>query len=294
MAGLPGRKNLRRWGYGLALGVGIGLAPFAAANAAAEPAPAIADAPAPKAPAATTLAATKIAVLKDAAPAAAPAAAAAAPSAAAPSAHLPAARTVAQREYVQRPAVQRPVEARPQAKQQRPADRRPIVVIGASISTGYGVSKTAAYPSRVSAETGRPVYVSAKTGAGYADGSIARLATAAKLPARNPGLVVLQAGSNDVGASDAAIAGQVRQVVGTVRAQAPNARIAVVTVFPSVHSGPAANRTDATIIGAARSVDPSVAVISPLGEGWEYPAQKDGHPAAAAHAQIADRISALA
>lgn len=288
MAGLRGRKNLRRWGYGLAIGAGMALAPFAAAQASAEPTPPAAEVPAvAKAPAA------KVSVVK--------APAATTPAIRAAVAKVPAATATVDKAVVQRVAVERPVAQRApiqrpvaQPKSQRSADRRSIVVIGASISTGYGVSKTSAYPSRVSAETGRPVYVSAKTGAGYADGSIARLTSAANLPARNPGLVVLQAGSNDVGAPDAVVAGQVRKVVQTVRAQAPRAQVAVVTVFPSVRSGAAANRTDATIIDAARSVDPSVKVISPLGEGWQYPAQADGHPAAGAHAQIAERVAALA
>ncbi|BDH55460.1 SGNH/GDSL hydrolase family protein [Tsukamurella sp. PLM1] len=123
---------------------------------------------------------------------------------------------------------------------------------------------------------------------------MARLTRAANLPARNPSLVVLQAGTNDVGAKPAAVAGQVRQVVSTVRRQAPGAKIAVVTVFPSIHNGAPAHAVDNAIVSAARSVDPTVAVISPLDEGWRYRASGDGHPGAAAHERIAERVSALA
>lgn len=169
-----------------------------------------------------------------------------------------------------------------------------VVVIGASVSAGHAVSGAAAFPRQVSAISGRPVYVSARNGAAYHDGSIGALTQAANLSGRHPSLVVLQAGSNDVGASPAAVSANVRQVVQTVRSEAPNAKIAVLTVFPSLHSGSAAAATDAAIIGAARSVDPTVSVISPLGEGWRYRPTHDGHPGAGTHTQIAERVAALA
>ena len=81
--------------------------------------------------------------------------------------------------------------------------------------------------------------------------------------------------------------------VHQLRQQAPGAKIAVVTVFPSIHRGAAARTTDAAIIGAARSVDPSVVVISPLSEGWTYRSAEDGHPGSAAHERIAERVSGL-
>lgn len=176
----------------------------------------------------------------------------------------------------------------------RAADSRPIVVIGASISTGYEVAGVVAYPRMISAIERRSVYLSARSGAGYADGSIAGLAQAAQLPAHDPALVVVQAGSNDVGASPAAIDAQVRRVISAVRSQAPNARVALITVFPTVRgNGPDARATEAAIVGAARAVDPSVSVISPLSEGWVYGSSSDGHPDAATHQKLAERVAAL-
>ncbi|NMD56808.1 MULTISPECIES: SGNH/GDSL hydrolase family protein [Tsukamurella] len=187
-----------------------------------------------------------------------------------------------------------PAAAEPAAAP-RTTDSRPIVVIGASISTGYEVPGVVAYPRMISAIAGRSVYLSARGGAGYNDGAIAGLTRAANLAGRDPALVVVQAGSNDVGAAPAAIDGQVRQVITTVRSQAPNARVALITVFPSVRgSGPDARTTEATIVGAARAVDPSVSVISPLTEGWVYGASSDGHPDAATHQKLAERVAALA
>lgn len=177
----------------------------------------------------------------------------------------------------------------------RTADTRPIVVIGASISTGYEVAGSVAYPRMVSAIAGRSVYVSARSGAGYNDGAIAGLTQAANLVGHDPALVVVQAGSNDVGASTTAIDTQVRQVISTVRSQAPNAKVALITVFPSVRGGGAdARATEAAIVGAAKSVDPTVSVISPLTEGWVYGSSADGHPDAATHQKLAERVAALA
>lgn len=174
-------------------------------------------------------------------------------------------------------------------------DGKPIVVIGASISTGYEVPGVVAYPRMISAIAGRNVYLSARSGAGYGDGSIAGLTQAASLTTRNPSLVVLQAGSNDVGRSAAAIATQVQQVLSTVRRQAPGARVALITVFPTVHgAGADARATEAAIVGAARSVEPNVSVISPLSEGWVYGSSSDGHPDPATHQKLAERVAALA
>ncbi len=176
----------------------------------------------------------------------------------------------------------------------RAADTRPIVVIGASISTGYEVAGVVAYPRMISAIERRSVFLSARSGAGYADGSIAGLAQAAQLPAHDPALVVVQAGSNDVGASPATVDAQVRRVISFVRGQAPNAKVALITVFPTVRGGgPDARATEAAIVGAARAVDPAVSVISPLGEGWVYGSSADGHPDAATHQKLAERVAAL-
>ncbi|WP_158635045.1 SGNH/GDSL hydrolase family protein [Tsukamurella asaccharolytica] len=293
--------RMRRIGYGIAFGAGIALAPIAAGAASADPGP-VADAPAPP-----PVAAQRVQPVVVPKPVAQPVAAkpvaakpvaaqpvAAKPAVAKPVAAKPAARPVAGQavaaELAAKPAVKASVAP---AVRARTVDTRPVVVIGASVSSGKEVSASEAYPGRVAAISGRPVQVSSRVGAGYADGSIAGLTRAANLPAQNPSLVVLQAGTNDVGAPPALVAGQVRQVVTTVRQQAPGAKIALVTVFPSIHNGAAARSTDAAITGAARSVDPSVAVISPLAEGWIYAASEDGHPGSSAHERIAQRVSGL-
>ncbi|WP_158636163.1 SGNH/GDSL hydrolase family protein [Tsukamurella sputi] len=269
MAALRNSRHLRRLGYGIALGAGIAFAPFAIAAASADPGAAHSGAQ--------------------------PGAAIAVPhvqQAVAPRAVV--AKPVAAKPVALKPAAVTPAAApQPAPRSRAAADRGSVVVIGASVSSGRAVAASSAYPRQVGAMSGRDVYVSARSGAGYADGSIAGLTQAANLPARNPALVVLQAGTNDVGAPPALVAGQVRQVVSTVRHQAPDAKIAVVTVFPSIHNGAAARNTDAAIVGAARSVDPNVAVISPLAEGWTYRASADGHPGAAAHERIAERVAGL-
>ncbi|SDR25972.1 GDSL-like Lipase/Acylhydrolase family protein [Tsukamurella pulmonis] len=318
-------RHLRRWGLGIALGAGIACAPFAIAAASADPgtgaaqpgaaipvahaqssagaptvvkrvaAPVVVK-PAARGPVAAerVAAAPGTAVAQTPAPAARPAPAVRPAPATRPAAiHRAAAPVAAVRPGVRVAEARRAVAPKPAPRGGTRTDRRSVVVIGASVSSGKAVSAPAAYPRQVGAMSGRNVYVSARVGAGYADGSMGRLTRAADLPARNPSLVVLQAGTNDVGASPTVIAGQVRQVVGTVRRQAPNAKIAVVTVFPSIHRGTAAHATDTAIIDAARSVDPGVVVISPLDEGWTYRAASDGHPGAAAHERLAERIAGI-
>ncbi|KXP03306.1 SGNH/GDSL hydrolase family protein [Tsukamurella pseudospumae] len=265
MAAPRNRRHLRRFGYGVALGAGIAFAPFAIAAASADPG--AGQGGSVNTNGAQPVATQRIALAKPVALA------------------KPAVRVA--------PRVA-PAGGRTAPRIQSAADRRPVVVIGASVSAGKEVPSVDAYPRQVRAISDRPVLVSARSGAGYADGSMAQLTRAADLPRTNPSLVVLQAGTNDVGASPGVVAGQVRQVVSTVRRQAPGARIAVVTVFPSIHNGAAARSTDAAIVGAARAVDPSVAVISPLNEGWRYRASADGHPGIAAHERLAERVSALA
>ncbi|KXP02297.1 hypothetical protein AXK59_17265 [Tsukamurella tyrosinosolvens] len=273
---------MRRIGYGIAFGAGIALAPIAAGAASADTGP-VADAP-------SSSAAQRVKPVVVPKPAVQPVAAKSVTKAVAAN---PVAKPVAGKALAAKPAA-KPAARKPVAAQRGGStDRGSVVVIGASVSSGKEVSASQAYPSRVAALSGHPVRVSSRVGAGYADGSIARLTRAANLPAQNPSLVVLQAGTNDVGAPPALVAGQVRQVVSTVRQQAPGAKIAVVTVFPSIHRGAAARTTDAAIIGAARSVDPSVVVISPLSEGWTYRSAEDGHPGSAAHERIAERVSGL-
>lgn len=276
-------RRVRRIGYGIAFGAGIALAPIAAGAASADTGP-VADAPS------SSAAAQRVKPVVVPKPAMQPAAAKSVTKAVAAN---PVAKAVAGKALAAKPAA-KPAARKPVAAQRGGStDRGSVVVIGASVSSGKEVSASQAYPSRVAALSGHPVRVSSRVGAGYADGSIARLTRAANLPAQNPSLVVLQAGTNDVGAPPALVAGQVRQVVSTVRQQAPGAKIAVVTVFPSIHRGAAARTTDAAIIGAARSVDPGVVVISPLSEGWTYRSAEDGHPGSAAHERIAERVSGL-
>lgn len=266
MVALRVGRRVRRIGYGIAFGAGIALAPFAVGAASADAGPTV--------------------------PAAGPAASAAVQRVQ----PVVVPKPVAARPVVKPVAAQpvaRPVTGAAPAPAQAASPGRSVVVIGASVSSGKAVSAAQAYPSRLAALSGHPVQVSSRVGAGYADGSIGRLTRAANLPATNPELVVLQAGTNDVGAPPALVAGQVREVVSTVRQQAPGAKIAVVTVFPSIHRGAAARNTDAAIIGAARSVDPGVIVISPLSEGWTYRAARDGHPGAGAHERLAERVSGL-
>ena len=109
---------------------------------------------------------------------------------------------------------------------------------------------------------------------------------------KRPQLVVLQAGHNDIGVAPTVEAAHVQAVVDAIRRQAPQARLALVTVFAGTASPSAAARTDSTIIAAARRADPAVVVVSPLRLRWHYPTIADHlHPDQAGEVWLAAHVA---
>ncbi|HEY6314311.1 MAG TPA: SGNH/GDSL hydrolase family protein, partial [Streptosporangiaceae bacterium] len=87
---------------------------------------------------------------------------------------------------------------------------------------------------------------------------------------------------------------RVAQVIALIRAEAPRARIALVTVFPGRKRPPAAYRTDDAIVTAARAADPRVIIMDPLTADWVFPRTRDGlHPTAAGDAWITRKVAAV-
>ncbi len=111
--------------------------------------------------------------------------------------------------------------------------------------------------------------------------------------ALQPSLVIVQAGHDDIGVPSALERRRVEQAVDVIRAEAPRAKIVLLTVFPGrSHRG--AYRTDLAIVAAARAADPAVIIIDPLAAGWRYAHVRDGlHPTAAGSAWIAARVAAI-
>jgi hypothetical protein len=126
---------------------------------------------------------------------------------------------------------------------------------------------------------------------------MARLLTVERLPSLSPALVILQAGYDDGRVPTDIERQQVMRTVEQVRAQAPHAQIGLVTVFTS--PGPIPTRfyrVNATIIAAARSVDPNAIIMDPLLERWVYQhADHDRglHPTAAGDAWIARKVGSI-
>ena len=89
---------------------------------------------------------------------------------------------------------------------------------------------------------------------------------------------------------------QVRRTIELIRAEAPLAKIGLVTVFTSPARPIPARfyRTDAAIVAAARAADPNVIVMDPITGQWMYQ-HADGslHPTAAGDAWIAAKVGAI-
>jgi lysophospholipase L1-like esterase len=114
------------------------------------------------------------------------------------------------------------------------------------------------------------------------------------LRALAPALVIVQAGHDDIGIPPQLERQRVAQVMALIRAEAPRARIALVTVFPGRGRVPADYQIDDAIVAAARTADPGVIIMDPLAAGWVFPRGRDGlHPTAAGEAWIARKVAGL-
>ena len=116
----------------------------------------------------------------------------------------------------------------------------------------------------------------------------------AGLRALAPSLIIVQAGHDDIGIPPALEQQRVTQAIAAIRAQAPQARIALLTVFPGRSPLTAAYRTDQAIVTAARDADHAVIIIDPLTGRWTFPHVRDGlHPTPAGSAWIAGQVAAI-
>ena len=83
----------------------------------------------------------------------------------------------------------------------------------------------------------------------------------------------MQAGHDDIGVPPALERQRVEQAVGVIRADAPRAKIVLLTVFAGRSHAAAASRTDRAIVTAARAADPAVIIIDPLAARMEIRAR---------------------
>jgi len=178
-----------------------------------------------------------------------------------------------------------------------------MAVVGASFTAGTGPGNAAqSWAVLLARRLGWNAVVDGVPGAGYVragagdEGPVARLLAREDLRALDPGLVIVQAGHDDTGVPASLEQQQVRQVIDMIRADAPRARIGLLTVFAG-QSGPdmALSLVNDAIIAAARAADPHVIVMNPLGGNWSFQRAARGglHPSAAGDAWIAAKAAAI-
>jgi lysophospholipase L1-like esterase len=179
-----------------------------------------------------------------------------------------------------------------------------VAIVGASYTAGVGPGVASLSWAAVLARTLRwNAVIYGVPGAGYVSkgssdlGPVARMLTAEKLRALDPALVIVQAGHDDIGVPAAVERRAVTLTIDQIRAQAPDARIALLTVFtrPDPSQRLEDYQTDAAIVSAARAADPNTIIMDPLTGGWKF-ARFDGaglHPTAAGDASVARRVAAI-
>jgi lysophospholipase L1-like esterase len=140
------------------------------------------------------------------------------------------------------------------------------------------------------------------SGAGYVRagsgglGPVARMLGREKLAALAPALVIVQAGHDDVGVAARIERQRVRQAIALIRAEAPRARIALISAFAAratAHSR-ALNKTNNAIVTAGTAAGHRVIIMNPLAGRWTFQHAKGGlHPTVAGDAWIARRVAAI-
>jgi lysophospholipase L1-like esterase len=176
-----------------------------------------------------------------------------------------------------------------------------VAIVGASITAGTGPGRAGESWAVLLARLLRwDAVVYGVPGAGYVHpgaghlGPMAAMLSRIGLRALAPALVIVQAGHDDIGVPARLERERVTQVIALIRAEAPQARIALVTVFPGRRRPAADYQTDQVIVAAARAADPGVIIMDPLAQGWTFPRTRDGlHPTAAGDAWIARKVTGL-
>jgi acyl-CoA thioesterase I len=181
------------------------------------------------------------------------------------------------------------------------AGGRLLVVVGASFTAGVGPGNPDRSWAVVLARMLRwNAVVYGVPGAGYVrpgagrKGPVAAEIARIGLRALDPSLVIVQAGHDDIGVPPRVETQRVARTVALVRAEAPRARIALVTVFPGRASLAAASRTDHAIIAGATAADPDVIIMDPLTGHWDYQRTADGlHPTVAGSDWLAREVAGI-
>ena len=183
--------------------------------------------------------------------------------------------------------------------------RRPgvptVAIVGASITAGVGSGDPAgSWAVLLARQLHWNAFVYGVPGAGYVHaglgrkGPVAAEIDRAHLGALRPALVIVQAGHDDMRVPPGLERQRVEQTVALIKAQAPRARIALITVFAGRSRPPSLYRTDQAIVTGATAADPQVIIMDPLASGWRFPRARDGlHPSPLGDAWIAGKVAGI-
>jgi acyl-CoA thioesterase-1 len=183
-----------------------------------------------------------------------------------------------------------------------PGPRPPVLaIVGASFTAGVGPGRSdQAWAFRLARDLHWDAVIDGVPGAGYVRPGVGRKGPMAAeiarvdLRALDPSLVIVQAGHDDMGVPASVERRRVAQAVALIRAQAPRARIALITVFPGRTHLAAAGRTDRAIVTAGTAADRQVIIMDPLAGDWHFTRVRAGlHPTAAGDAWIAATVAGI-
>ena len=174
-------------------------------------------------------------------------------------------------------------------------------IVGASVTAGVGAgSPDRSWAVLLARMEHWDAVIYGDPGAGYArpgvrhQGPVAHELAQVGLRALRPALVIVQAGHNDIGEPLPLVQRAVAQVIALIQAEAPQARIALLTVFPGRSHAARVYQTDQAIVTAAQAADPGVIIMDPLTGRWSFPRARDRlHPTATGDAQIALKVAGI-
>ena len=190
-------------------------------------------------------------------------------------------------------------------EQQLQPSRRPgvptVAIVGASFTAGVGAEDPAgSWAVLLARQLHWNAFVYGVPGAGYVHpglgrkGPVAAEITRVHLGALRPSLIIVQAGHDDMAVPPDLERLRVEQTVAMIRAQAPGARIALVTVFAGRERTQALYHIDQAIVAGAEAADPEVIVMDPLASGWRFPRARDGlHPSPIGNVWIAGTVAGI-
>jgi lysophospholipase L1-like esterase len=184
-------------------------------------------------------------------------------------------------------------------------DQTPVLaIVGASFTAGVGPGQPCqSWAVQLARLLHWDAVVYGDPGAGYVRAGAGRKGPVSAelgridLRAFAPALVIVQAGHDDIGVPAAIEKQRVADAIAAIRAQAPRARIALLTVFPGRRYPAAAFATDRAIVTAAQTADrpgDQTIIMDPLTGRWAFARTRDGlHPTAAGSAWIAREVAGI-